>query len=265
MRIGWLTDIHLNFLDSIALDRFLNSLAAEQADAWIVGGDIGEAESVRRFLQLLQASVDRPVSFVLGNHDYYGGSFESVNREILDLTQVSPNLVWLSDAGVVELTSETALVGHGSWGDARLGNVWSTPVELNDFHYIRELTHLSREARIRKFNMLGDEAAAHLEKVLGEALAAYTSVICLTHVPPFTESAVHAGRPSANDWLPFFSCKAVGDVLIQEASRFSDKQIQVFCGHAHASGVCQILPNLTVTTGGARYGHPTIQKVLDCS
>ncbi len=255
----------MNFLDSAALDHFLSSLAAEKADAWIVGGDIGEADSVGRYLQLIQASVDRPVYFVLGNHDYYGAAFQSVKREILDLIHVSPGLVWLSNAGVVELTGDTALVGHGSWGDARLGNVWATPVELNDFFYIRELSHLSREARIRMLNMLGDEAAAYLKKVLGEALDAYAEVLCLTHVPPFRESAVHAGRPSANDWLPFFSCNAVGDILLQLASRFSDRQLRVFCGHTHGSGIYHPMPNLTVTTGGARYGHPIIQKVLDCS
>jgi len=172
--------------------------------------------------------------------------------------------VWLNDADVIRLTNETALVGHDSWGDARLGNVWATTVELNDFYHIRELTNLSREARIRKLNQLGDEAASSLAEALEDALAVYTNVICLTHVPPFKEAAVYEGRPSTSNWLPYFSCKAVGDVLMDAASQFKEKQIQALCGHTHGSGVYRPLSNLTVMTGGAQYGSPAIQRVLDC-
>lgn len=33
------------------------------------------------------------------------------------------------------------------------------------------------------------------------------------HVPPFREASWHQGRISDDDWLPHFTCKAVGDVL----------------------------------------------------
>jgi hypothetical protein len=37
----------------------------------------------------------------------------------------------------------------------------------------------------------------------------------------------------------------------------------VLCGHTHGSGEVQILDNLFVMTGGARYGEPAIQHVLN--
>ncbi len=40
-----------------------------------------------------------------------------------------------------------------------------------------------------------------------------------TYIPPFREAAWYEGRPSADDYLPFFSCKAVGDVLLDVRSR----------------------------------------------
>ncbi|MCK5515577.1 MAG: hypothetical protein KAI39_01790 [Desulfobulbaceae bacterium] len=42
----------------------------------------------------------------------------------------------------------------------------------------------------------------------------------------------------------------------------TDKQMTVLCGHTHSSGECQILPNLLVKTGGAKYGSPMIQEII---
>ena len=45
-RLAWLTDIHLNFLRPPAVEAFLASLAETEADAFLIGGDIGEAPDV---------------------------------------------------------------------------------------------------------------------------------------------------------------------------------------------------------------------------
>ena len=37
----------------------------------------------------------------------------------------------------------------------------------------------------------------------------------------------------------------------------------VLCGHTHSPGFAQILDNLVVRTGGAQYGTPVLQQVLD--
>ena len=49
-RLAWLTDIHLNFLRTRAVEAFLASLADAKADAFLIGGDIGEAHDVTRYL-----------------------------------------------------------------------------------------------------------------------------------------------------------------------------------------------------------------------
>jgi hypothetical protein len=41
------------------------------------------------------------------------------------------------------------------------------------------------------------------------------------------------------------------------------KQMTVICGHTHGAGEAQILPNLRVLTGGAEYGNPVKQRVLE--
>jgi hypothetical protein len=83
-----------------------------------------------------------------------------------------------------------------------------------------------------------------------------------THVPPFRESCWHEGQVSNDDWLPLFTCKAVGDVLVEAMAAAPDQKMTVLCGHAHGGGEAEILPNLRVLTGGARYGNPAVQQVI---
>jgi hypothetical protein len=42
-----------------------------------------------------------------------------------------------------------------------------------------------------------------------------------------------------------------------------DRQLTVLCGHTHGSGECRILPNLKVNTGGAVYGKPEVQQIIE--
>jgi predicted phosphohydrolase len=259
---AWLTDIHLNFVAPDAVEEFVHTLAELPADGFLLTGDIGEAPDVLQYLNYLDTQLGRPVYFVLGNHDYYRGSIAGIRAKVESLCIACPNLHWLPRAGVIRLTETTALVGHDGWGDGRLGDYQGSEVFLNDWHLIDELAGFDKAARLARLQALGDEAAEHLRNVLPEALAHYYQVIVLTHVPPFRESCWHAGRISDDDWLPHFSCKAIGDVLAQMMTAHADRRMTVLCGHTHGGGEAQILPNLKVLTGGAEYGSPKLQRLL---
>lgn len=43
MKLAWLTDLHLNFLAPEQRQHFLGTIAASDADALAIGGDIAEA------------------------------------------------------------------------------------------------------------------------------------------------------------------------------------------------------------------------------
>ncbi len=265
MKLAWLTDIHLNFLGPPVLEAFLESLAETEADAFLIGGDIGEAPNVSLYLNALNTALQRPIYFVLGNHDFYRGSIAGVRKKARDLCAALPNLHWLPDAGVVPLTADTCLVGQDGWGDGRLGDYHGSDVMLNDWGLIEEFGGFDEnlEKRLAKLNALGDEAAAHFRFVLPEALNGFRHVVVLTHVPPFRESCWHEGRLSDANWLPHFTCKAVGDVLAEAMAAAPDRQMTVLCGHTHGGGEAQIMQNLRVLTGSAEYGRPEIQKVLE--
>jgi 3',5'-cyclic AMP phosphodiesterase CpdA len=264
-RLTWATDVHLNFLASIGIEAFCESVANEDPDALLVTGDIAEAPTLAPLLSLVAAELARPVYFVLGNHDYYRGSITRVRAVAAELTERSRWLSWLPAAGVVELVPGVALVGVDGWADGRLGDYVRSPIELNDYVYIAELAGLSRAARLERLHELGDAEAAALEALLGPALASHRRVIVATHVPPFREACIHEGRISNDDWLPHFSCRAVGEVLRKAALAHPDRRIRVLCGHTHGAGSVEILPNLKVVTGGAEYGEPRVQGTLDLS
>jgi 3',5'-cyclic AMP phosphodiesterase CpdA len=71
MTAAWLTDIHLDFLDTADLLRFARKVRATAPDAVLISGDIAQAPSVARHLRNLAREIARPIYFVLGNHDYY--------------------------------------------------------------------------------------------------------------------------------------------------------------------------------------------------
>ncbi len=267
MKLAWATDIHLNFLKSPERQRFLESLRG-QADALVVTGDIAESNSLGKILGQIGDVLEMPVYFVLGNHDFYRGSVAGTRADVAEMVRGSGNLVYLSQAGIMELARGTALVGHDGWADGRLGDLDGSEVILNDFLLIDELWHwrdrhtLDKPALRRVLETLGDEAAAYLKSVLVPAAERYPQVIVATHVPPFREAAWHKGQTSGDDYLPFFACKAVGDLLLEAARSFPDCQLLVLCGHTHGGGEVQVRENLRVLTGPAEYGKPKIERVL---
>ena len=268
MRLAWLTDIHLNFLDDLERERFLEAIA-DKADAFAITGDIGESPDITGYLKLMEDILRKPIYFVLGNHDFYRGSIADTRDEVARLAEESEFLVYMTTTSVAELSPQTALIGHDGWTDARLGDFDNSHVFLNDYVAIQELRKWKGEFSLDKpalkevLHSLGDEAADHLEAVLQQAVANHSRVIALTHVPPFKEAAWYDGRHSDDNWLPHFACKAAGDALRRIMNSKPQSHLLVLCGHTHGQGEVQITQNIEVLTGEAEYGKPVIQQVLE--
>jgi predicted phosphohydrolase len=248
--------------------QFLETVA-ERADAVAITGDIGESTDIIDLLKEIEGVLRRPIYFVLGNHDFYRGSIGKTRDEVAELAQQSEHLVYMTATSVVALTPQTALIGHDGWADARLGDFEKSHVVLNDYVAIEELRKWKGESALDKpalaeaLNALGDEAARHLERALRPAVANHSSVIALTHVPPFREAAWYRGKNSDDDHLPHFACKAVGDVLRQVMDSYQKSRLLVLCGHTHGRGEAHITDNIHVLTGEAEYAEPVIQRVFD--
>jgi Icc protein len=262
-QIAWITDIHLNFLKLPEVEVFYQKIAEREPCALLVGGDIGDANSIKTYLQIFEDRFCCPIYFVLGNHDFYHGSIKGVRLEMEKFSIHTHRLHWLPSAGIVPLSKKTCLIGCESWADGRLGNYKQSRVMLNDYLLIKELNGLDPDTRLDKLKSLADKAAVELGELLPQALDCFEYVIILTHVPPFRDACCYEGKISGDDWLPHFSCKSVGDVLLKIMPSYSDRSVTVLCGHTHDAGQIKILPNLHVRIGGAEYGNPCLQDMLE--
>jgi Icc-related predicted phosphoesterase len=262
-RVVWLTDIHLNFLLAAQVRAFLDEASAAQPAAVVISGDIGESHNVCDYLGRIDDTLAAPVYFVLGNHDYYFGSVAETRARVAAFCAGRPKLHYLSVEGVAQLTPHVGLIGHDGWADGRLGNYLRSLVVMHDFKLIGELNGLQKLARWEMLKSLADDAAAHVRRVLPEALADYREVVLATHVPPFREACWHEGNISNDEWAPHFTFHAVGQALVDIMREHPDRQLTVLCGHTHGAGETRPLPNLHVITGGSEYGAPSITRVFE--
>jgi len=262
-RLIWISDIHFEHLEAEQITQFLEETAKWESDLVLIGGDITLAAHHYQHLKQIESVLNRPIYFVMGNHDYYGGSIDQVRSGVQKIEEISTHLTWLPDAGVVSLTDKTALIGHGCWADGRAGDFHLRPELMTDYFAIEEFRGLDDSTRLKKLKELGTEAAGHLENCLGQALYTHDEVLILTHVPPFAESCFYRGKRATDDILPHFVCQAAGQAIQGIIRKTPDKQVTVLSGHTHSASEVDILPNLKVITAETEYGLPAIQSIIE--
>ncbi len=272
MQLLWTTDPHLDHVrHPAAATEFAKALRREHptASGLLVTGDIAEAQTISNTLRDLAHGFELPVYFVLGNHDFYMGSFEVVQKHVASTVERTKNLHWLRTSEL-HLSPGVGLAGTDGWYDARNGDRLSD-LQLTDFTCIADLFTAqddSRNALLAACARKADEEVAILRQQLERlARAAETErelahVVVATHIPPFQDAAWYEGKPANDYWAPFFSCKVMGDLLCTHADQQPGIHYHVFCGHTHGAGVYHARENLTVYTGAARYGAPDLAGVL---
>ncbi len=261
-RIGWATDIHLSVCDESTRQGFYNEVRSAKLDQLWLGGDIGEADNIETLLSELIISVETRVYFVLGNHDFYFGSISGVRAMADQLCKQYEEAVYLSHCRVREVTPKIGVVGHDGWADGRIGDYETSMVMMHDYRHIEELSGYGKLERWEHMKAQGDQAARHLENTLPEAMEKYEEVYLVTHVPPLREACWYEGNIANDEWAPHFTCKAVGDTILEIAAKYPSN-LSVFCGHTHSSGVCHPAPNITIYTYGAEYEKPRLSKILE--
>ena len=266
MKLLWATDIHLDSASSQARIKFVEGINQSDVDAVLITGDIATGTTILDELDWLNSELQATCYFVLGNHDYYGASIKRVRQEVAKWVKTHEKTVWLDETQAIPLSANRFLVGDGGWGDARNGDFLQTPVRLNDHRLIQELSGLDRPKLQQHLQQLGFEARERLAKKITLLLSNsehIEEVIVATHVPPFPESAWYMGYSGAVDWIPDFTCKALGDLLLTLSTENPTIQWTVLCGHGHHQGTAKIRQNLTVYTGPAEYGKPDVVRIME--
>jgi 3',5'-cyclic-AMP phosphodiesterase len=263
----WVTDPHLEFLaeDAERKALFLEELVNASGDAVLITGDVSNAANLDRDLELL-AQLNKPVYFLLGNHDFYGGAMAgSIELAQRAAKRYPDKLIYLDTTWSIRLTNQTKLIGVNGFADGLAGRGFRTRVRINDFFHIENFVSLQSDAA--RFNLMRTLAQAATDKLKRKLIATAAEsdrVIVATHVPPFVDSSFHEGQVGSPEYLPFFSCPTMGQMLLEIAEQFPRVLFQVFAGHTHSPApLYQPVPNLSVEVDGAQYGSPKISNVLE--
>lgn len=275
-KYAWATDIHLDHIDDPAIVRFAEGLVVTNPTGVFLTGDISNAKQLVYHLSVVERVVQRPTYFVLGNHDYYGGEIDEVQKLMKDVTPSSQFLKYVPLVQYVPLSPTTALVGHDGWYDALLGDQ-NSRFMMSDWKFIKNFvpfsggsSHISlyhdvkdRYGLIEYCRQLAHKGVMHVHNGIKAAARTHKNIIVMTHFPPFAESHIHEGKQGDASAMPWFTSKMMGDLLLQAADAYPNVNFNVLCGHTHGSYNGKIKPNLEVHVGGADYGHPALAGLID--
>ncbi len=90
MKLTWITDVHLNFLEKDERVDFYHTLIATDSNGVVISGDIADATSIELILKEMASTIQKPIYFVLGNHDYYRGSINDLRNKMTSMTKDKP-------------------------------------------------------------------------------------------------------------------------------------------------------------------------------
>ena len=259
--LTWLSDPHLEFCSHRTRNDLYRSINQAAGEIVVITGDISAGPHRSDQYSELAEHVNKPIYFVLGNHDRYGTTFANTEAVVARVMTRFSHLVRLDGSQVIPLNESVALVGVEGWADGLGGEGPSTKARINDFY---EIVDFATEPEPQVFRAMKERArkyARALRPSLLKALKAYQTTIIATHVPPYEGAAWHDGSPSSGDYQPFFSSPTMGKLIKAAATEHPGKSVLVLCGHTHSPGIYRD-GSILVLTAGARYGYPAISQMI---
>ncbi len=258
MKYAWITDCHLDHLNDEELKLFHSKVRDDTTmdTTLLVTGDITVARRLFEHIDGLGQAGRGKMLYVLGNHDRWGSSLAQCTRDLRPHGLPQGHSVFMDLVDRIQLEEDLCVVGDSGWYDGRNGLQGNPRFLMNDWFYIQE--YRGKNERMCSAE-IADKCAKVLEAKLRAACEAKNNrVIVLTHVPPYTESALYMGRPGDDYAQPWFTSRAIGDVLDQVAKEYFHVKFEVLCGHTHDRAFYKRDDNLVIHTGAAQYGDPRI-------
>jgi predicted phosphodiesterase len=179
MRLLILSDLHLEFAP-------FDVPRHDDCDAVILAGDIHNgAEGIR----WAGENFSKPVIYVMGNHEYYGGEMKATFTEAALASVKTPN-VRLLDSGTTEIDG-VRFFGTTLWTDFELFGVQWKPMALQaarrGMHDYRAIKVGDAALTPEETERMHRRAASFLKYTLAQSFAGKTVVIT-HHCPHFTSA-----------------------------------------------------------------------------
>jgi len=275
MRLAWMTDIHLDMAGDISNKISSISRICDECEGIIITGDVSISSLLIDHLSALEEGLQKPIYFVLGNHDYYGSNIGVVRRNVVNHCNNSSFLKYMSCLPYIKLKERSYLLGHDGWYDAQNGNPYSDSLLMNDWLQIADFNSAIRSSYAGKLlnknviigisQRLAQLAANHIANSIKKVAKDSEHIIVMTHVPPFKETFNAAEKykgMSSSDILPWYTSKIIGDTLFSAAKAYPHIKFTVLSGHVHSHYDDDLLNNLNVKVGRAIYGNPQVISLI---
>jgi len=264
MKFWHATDLHLDHLRDEIVDAFrdnVRDLVGNQP--LLITGDITSRYKLKPHLSMLG---EFNSYIVLGNHDFWGGSWNECRKIAHDVLQEK----FLDESGPTMISDDVAIVGDSCWYDCRLGRPLESGVFMNDWNFISDYAGIagmygyvntSRDGIVGMSARQAHDRNRILLAKMEQAALVCDKLIVLTHFPPWRETALYQDKPSHPDYLPFYTNASLGWDIVEFAKKHANIKIEVLCGHTHNEADVVIQENLRCHVGHAKYGQPEIREV----
>ncbi len=250
----WFSDTHLNLSVLPFLKRrFIMRLRESNPDGLLLTGDISSGLQLESDLRYLAKHFDKPIYFVLGNHDLHDRHIASVYEDVRRISREHPNLHWMTEKGVIELSPKVGLIGVDGWYDAERGDP-SLLKYTTDWLQTPDFYALSgHEERLEVWRGMAQRSADLVEERLQEAIDSFQTVYILTHVPPWPEATRAVGTMFEKFWLPYNTNVTLGRAIERVMEGRKKRRVIVLAGHTHEPCHIRVSGSISCMVARASY------------
>ena len=238
MRLLCLSDLHLRSeavvaaIDRQRLSPFLAQIAATVAevspDAVVVTGDTVTPAQVRLLSATLRTFIpaELPVIATLGNHEFWGRTFEVTLAKLKEQTLADPNIFYLDLIGAVELGGVNFVGGTLFFdGSMRIRD----NQRIDQWDGWQDWRIVDIESRYMEFN------AYYVDMVRAKMKPGMPTALCTHHEP--SHYSFYTGMKDLVHELPF-------DPMYNN---------YLICGHTHRRVIGEVVPGFMGVNVGSDY------------
>lgn len=242
----WLTDIHADKKSEKQLDELYHNINQLNPDLICITGDIADGEKAHLFLENLFTNTNRPIAFVLGNHDFYGWSMEDFQQQTTQFSHKNKGIIYLSDIEGLQFGNDNMIIGIDNWNDLTEYNLNEAPIRSWDFDHIEDFKGLSDQELINKSKELAAHSCKELEAKLQYAYEqGIKNLYIAMHFAPYHSSHYYSQEILNNEKHKYYwSCSPIGKIIDQFANEHPEIHITILSGHTHAKGEYQAKGNV---------------------
>lgn len=179
MKIQYISDIHLEFLNQNEYEKLLNKINIV-GDVCILAGDIGNPyyHNYENFLRFINYRFEKTF-LIAGNHEYYKNSIIQTKADIKNMVNDFQNISFLDNS--FEEYNGFRFIGTTQWTE-----ITDPTYKINDLEYINKFS-------IKDYNNLFYESRNFLEYAIAP------NSIIITHHLPIYELTDKKYRNETND------------------------------------------------------------------